>query len=266
MSNEIEPVINSYKDIPQEHQNAAILSEVASDFYKGGKEMSEETLAYYEDSLPYVIDYENSTDLGIIAVHKDTGKATIVYRGTVPTNNSDLFYDVALATGNEGAHPQQNQAKEFMDKAVSLYEVESCASYSKGGAHCIANAGKYNIPSVMFNPGVSYEGAKQLSVFGYQESARQTTWSDKLAKKYLPGYAMAQNLNNFRKGGYQGNVQIYRTNSDAVSVGTKVMSKKTHPNVNINSMPTREDRDLNFPGWHDLTNFYDRKHPKRSKK
>ena len=55
---------------------------------------------------------------------------------------------------------------------------------------------------------------------------------------------------------------IYRTNADVVSAGANVTAGWSHPSLKLYNMPTRRDVNLQFPDWHDLNNFYDKKHTK----
>ena len=255
--------IKTYEDIPQSERDKAILLEAGTKFYKGGAEASEKFLSKY--NIPYTIDYENSTYQGLIAIHNETNNAKVVFRGTEKTSPSDITYDIGLITGYEGSHPQQEDAKDLMKLATENYVVDECLGFSKGGANCIQNAGKYNIPSTLFNPAITPNIIKQTSIIGSPESDHNSTsywdWINpiKIVQNSLGGQ-MYSLFNKYREGGYGDTpITIYRTPYDVVSQGSSAFNSYTHPHISIHTIPTRDaEHHSQSPNFHMLTNFFDK--------
>ena len=217
-----------YGEIPIEDQLNARLVKASELYYRYGYD---DALKYLDEhELPYIIDQKISNDLGLTVVNPDTGKAKIIYRGSDPgflggsgivPNITDFHYDYLLMTGNEHFNPQYWRTKWLFEDAINTYDIEECIGYSKGGSHCISLGDKYGINTTTFNPAVSFNNIKETSGKGGGGS-----WTfGKLAYNYMFG--------NSKKNESSVKHKIYRVEYDPVSVGTKMITESSHPNVSV---------------------------------
>ena len=221
-----------YTNLPDEDREAAQLVKVGEYFYKYGQEEAERVLNEFK--LPFIIDYENSNDLGIVAVHKKSNKASVVFRGTDPgitwghfPNITDLHYDALLFSEKEYMNPQYVRTKWLLDKAIKNYEVDRCVGYSKGANHCYTWADKYNINSTTFNGAFTTSNFKNLS----GGRGNWYGWGG-VGYNYLFGSG--------KRDETKANHKIYRIENDPVSIGSKFLTDKSHPNIDVYTIKGQE--------------------------
>lgn len=82
-----------------------------------------------------------------------SGKATIAYRGTRPTNWRDITTDVLIGLGLEGFGSRFQRADRVAQKAKEKYGDVQVTGHSLGGSLGMYAAKKNNLEAIVFNPG-----------------------------------------------------------------------------------------------------------------
>lgn len=104
----------------------------------------------------YEVDDKLTNDNHVTFVNKETGKATIAFRGTEVTNVADLFTDVGIAFGLESYTPRFQEAKDVTEKALKKYggkDNVSATGHSLGGSQAMYVSDRFGIQSHSYNPG-----------------------------------------------------------------------------------------------------------------
>lgn len=101
----------------------------------------------------YDIDYDLSD--GDRVVYMKNNKVVIAFRGTNPTNLTDLGTDVVLALGLQALTKRFEKSVEMTNKAISKYGFEnvSLTGHSLGGAQALFVGYFTHLKTVAFNPG-----------------------------------------------------------------------------------------------------------------
>lgn len=141
--------------------------------------------SYDRNNVPdgYDVDSELSNRNRLVLVNKQTGKATISYRGTDLKNNrkGDLGTDALLALGLTELSARFRNAKKHARAVVGKYgkgNVDT-TGHSLGGSQSLYVNSKLGLPSVSFNAGVSPGFVKKtaldtLSTSLFKRPARKT--------------------------------------------------------------------------------------------
>tara|TARA_R100001443_G_scaffold79972_1_gene87060 strand:- start:8689 stop:9444 length:756 start_codon:yes stop_codon:yes gene_type:complete len=238
-----------YTEIPEEDQQAAQLVKVAHQYYKYGDDEANKWIDQFD--LPYVIDTDSSNDLGIVVINKNTDKAKIIFRGSDPgidwgkyPNMTDWHFDYLLLTQNEHLNPQYWRTKWLFEGAKEKYDLEECVGYSKGGNHCLTLSNMYNVNSTTFNAAFNAGNLKATSSnFGWLG----------LGYNYLFGSGKRDETKALHK--------VYRVENDPVSKGSLVITKKSHPNIDVINIKPQEYLSKTNTGIigtnHKIEHFYD---------
>jgi len=136
-----------------------------------------------------------------------TDKVIIAYRGTQPTNVSDLTADTAIFFGVERASPRFNEAlrhAKAVERAAGKGRVE-VTGHSLGGSEALYVSENTGIPSVTYNPGKTFQ---QFDLLGRYKQLRDLI--DPSANKSNPA-----------------NSKVYSTHFDPVSFS----ADRTNANV-----------------------------------
>ena len=79
---------------------------------------------------------------GLTAINEKTGKATLAFRGTSPSNLRDWRENVDYVTKDWKIHPMKTiygkRIHEFYENASSIHEIEHLTGFSKGAFGAIA--------------------------------------------------------------------------------------------------------------------------------
>ena len=172
-----------------EQEEYSVLSKTAYDWYYGSHDLAKKELDAYD--LPYHFDIDYSDDNSVTIVRPD-GTAVLSFRGTVPSNPSDLLADAQIVLGVH-SNPWLNQlnADNRFEDASKKYEIVKAkypdltlTGHSLGGASAIHVARRHGSNSVTFNPGSSPLGemfhAINCGMFGCDERPQKiyTTGDD----------------------------------------------------------------------------------------
>ncbi len=163
----------------------------------------------YDGSVPdgYDVDSELSNRNRTVYVHRDTGNATIAFRGTNLKSHRDKFRDVGtdvlLATGLQELSSRFRNSKKVAKATVQKYGKDNVETtgHSLGASQSLYVNSKLGIPSVSFNPGVS-PGLVKKTLF----DRVSTALFKKPPKK---------------------NATIYTTGTDAISALSPLMANAT---------------------------------------
>lgn len=185
--------MRSSKD--RKRRNYAVLSKVA--YESNDKHNVEKAMSSY--GLGRIIKYlpKLSTSSYKTFYNNRTNKAVIAFRGTQPTNLSDLAADTAIFFGVERLFPRFNEAlahAKLVEKTVGKGNVE-LTGHSLGGSEALYVTEKTGMPSTVFNPGKTFE---QFDLLEKYDKVRNAVFSD-------------PNKQNNK------NTQIYNTRFDPIS-------------------------------------------------
>jgi len=147
----------THDNITLQQRTYAFMNE-ASMMYAHGS-TKEEVINYLRQNgiRNYIIDFDNSTNDGLIFVNKNTGKATIAFRGSSLGNRASIDWTSnAEILANPNLNTQAHiDIDDFFNNANEIYDIEHVTGYSRGGHFSTYLANKYDIPSTNFNPFIS---------------------------------------------------------------------------------------------------------------
>ena len=152
-----EKEIQEKKDDMRQHKNA-ILSKASYDYYKFGHDKANEELQKY---LPLHSIIDELSDNNATVIQK-RNHITIAYRGTDPTNSSDLLADGQIASGNIFSEnvTALGRFREADDKYLAVKRAFPDARITLSGHSLGAKLGihtgrLYDLNGTFFNPGSS---------------------------------------------------------------------------------------------------------------
>lgn len=128
----------------EEEKWYARMSDAAYQYYKGNK------IAQIKGSN-YTMDYDLSDNKSVVFFSGD--KAVIGYRGTVPTNLSDLISDVYIGLAEEENSERFRDALKKYAEVSKKYKTVETTGHSLGGSQAIFVATRTGCNCVAFNPG-----------------------------------------------------------------------------------------------------------------
>jgi len=134
--------------------------------------MDDDEIAYYTSQATYGSqDYEKKlAEQGYLpdsefSTHrtkvysKKGGKTFIGYKGTDPTNLTDLDADAAIALGTHRRHKEFMTASDLAKRVKSKYGEDVIATgHSLGGTKAIESANDIGVKAIVFNPGTGLAG------------------------------------------------------------------------------------------------------------
>ena len=105
----------------------------------------------------YDIDFENSTSDALVFVNKQTGKATLSFRGSSLTKHAknDWSSNAEIGASKKLDTKAHKKIDTFYNRINAIYDVEHVTGYSRGGHFATFLANKYDINSTAFNPFIS---------------------------------------------------------------------------------------------------------------
>ena len=105
----------------------------------------------------YDIDFENSTSDALVFVNKQTGKATLSFRGSSLTKHAknDWSSNAEIGASKKLETKAHKKIDTFYNRINAIYDVEHVTGYSRGGHFATFLANKYDINSTAFNPFIS---------------------------------------------------------------------------------------------------------------
>ena len=90
---------------------------------------------------------------------KKGGKTFLAYKGTDPTNLTDLDADAAIALGTHRRHKEFREASDLAHRVKSKYgESVVATGHSLGGTKAIESANDIGVKAIVFNPGTGLAG------------------------------------------------------------------------------------------------------------
>ena len=148
-------------EVPTLVREKAILTQASTEYFESGKNQQhvENYLAKQGLNDKYTIDYEVSTNDGLVLINNETNKATLAFRGTKPTNLIDWRENLNFATTDWQVEPLQTvygkRIKTFYENVVNNYEIEHIVGFSKGAWGAIALGDHTGIETTTFSPAVT---------------------------------------------------------------------------------------------------------------
>ena len=105
----------------------------------------------------YDVDFENSTSDALVFVNKQTGKATLSFRGSSLTKHAknDWSSNAEIGASKKLDTKAHKKIDTFYNRINAIYDVEHVTGYSRGGHFATFLANKYDINSTAFNPFIS---------------------------------------------------------------------------------------------------------------
>ena len=149
------------ESVPQLVREKAILAEASREYFESNRNQEHVDEYLKENGIgnKYRIDYEASNNDGLTAVNKKTGKATLAFRGTSPSNLRDWRENVDYVTKDWKIHPMKTiygkRIHEFYENASSIHEIEHLTGFSKGAFGAIALGDAVGIETTTFSPAVT---------------------------------------------------------------------------------------------------------------
>ena len=209
-------------EIPELVREKAIMTQGSSEYFESGLNESHVNEYLNKNGLSgkYTIDFETSTNDALVYVNNKSGKATISFRGTQPTNLRDWYENVNFGLIDFKKHPTETiygkRVKELYNNVVEQYDIEHITGFSKGGFGAITLGDYANIETTTFSPAVSV---------GHLRTSKN-------------------NKHN-----------IWTTTEDVVSVLANPLKLK-NKNVNVNTLnPLEEFNTINPADTHSLDNY-----------
>jgi len=149
-----------------EQETYSVFSKAPYDLYYEGREYAQEQLKAY-GLTDWTIDNELSDLNSVVLVNPDDKEMVVSYRGTDPTNISDLIADVGIFTGRhrsaiEGVRShfddRFSKASKKYENAVEKYPdyKVSTTGHSLGGSQALYIGRKHDVPAKVFNAGASF--------------------------------------------------------------------------------------------------------------
>ena len=207
--------------VPKSVREKALLAKASSVYFESGKNQQQVDSFLQKNGLTnYTIDYELSTDDGLTVINNKSGKASLVFRGTKPTNMNDWIENKNYASTDWRTHPLDTiygkRIKEFHENASELYDIDHIIGFSKGGYGAISLGDHINVETTTFSPAVT---------LGHIRTSQNTKHN------------------------------IWNTTEDIVSVLANPLKIKNR-NVKVNTLEPIEEFDSILP-WrtHDLQNY-----------
>ena len=207
--------------VPKFVRTKALLAKASSVYFESGKNQQQVDSFLQKNGLTnYTIDYDLSTDDGLTVINNKSGKASLVFRGTKPTNMNDWIENKNYALTDWRKHPLDTtygkRIKEFHENASEFYDIEHIVGFSKGGYGAISLGDFVNVETTTFSPAVT---------LGHIRTSQNTKHN------------------------------IWNTTEDIVSVLANPLKIKNR-NVKVNTLEPIEEFDSILP-WrtHDLQNY-----------
>ena len=151
-----QPIKPSHSELTALEIARAHLTNASSIYERTGDiEKAQQYLDNFEETQGYNIDKEYSTKEGLL-VKNPKGEHEVAFRGTRKTNINDIFTDINVAIGTEGATEHMVNVDKMMGriKGAGIDLVHS-SGFSLGGTPASLIATRENIPSTLFNPWLS---------------------------------------------------------------------------------------------------------------
>ena len=216
-------------DTPASLANAVYTNKTPSGFRKN-KKLSDRRSKVYEN--------------------EETGEIYIAYRGTDPTNKSDLLADVAIATDTTAYHPRFHEAEKKLKRVQKYYGKRReeplrihAVGHSLGGALTRYVAERNELESAtVFNEGSN----------PYYDAKNELNLASRDPMKYLveptsqPREPSVLERAGFVKPKSNTKITHYTTRSDPISLGSYV----PRANTTVEYVPRREGLDP-----HTMENF-----------
>ena len=163
----LHPIIGNHITKPNTHEvphsvrEKAIMTQGSSEYFESG--MNQTHLNDYLNTnniaKKYTVDFELSTEDALVYVNNETGKATVSFRGTQPTNLTDWKENLNFATTDFKIKPLNTtygkRVKQLYNNVVEHYDIEHITGFSKGGFGAISLGDHANIETTTFSPAVS---------------------------------------------------------------------------------------------------------------
>ena len=137
------------------------MTQGSSEYFESGMNQTHlnDYLSTNSISKKYTVDFELSTEDALVYVNNETGKATVSFRGTQPTNLTDWKENLNFATNDWKIKPLNTtygkRVKQLYDNVVNHYDIEHITGFSKGGFGAISLGDHANIETTTFSPAVS---------------------------------------------------------------------------------------------------------------
>ena len=182
-------------------------------------------------SSDYILDNDLSNDDMSVYFNPTSKKAVVAYRGTRPSNISDLSADAAITTNMHSIHPRFKKAAVLAKKASSKYGKENTrlTGHSLGGSLALyANQqlGEDALETTVFNPGHSLDYKQIVSSSMYANTRKGQILK---SKTHIYTHGKDQVSKGFQHG--KGSHQVYvakdKSGDLLKSHSLKVFLKKT---------------------------------------
>ena len=207
--------------VPKFVRTKALLAKASSVYFESGKNQQQVDSFLKKNGLTnYTVDYDLSTGDGLTVINNESGKASLVFRGTKPSNMNDWIENKNYALTDWRKHPLDTtygkRIKEFHENASEIYDIDHIVGFSKGGYGAISLGDHINVETTTFSPAIT---------LGHIRTSRNTKHN------------------------------IWNTTEDVVSVLANPLKIKNR-NVNVNTVNALEEFDSVLP-WrtHDLKNY-----------
>ena len=217
---------NFIGEIPELVREKAIMTQGSSEYFES--RLNESHVNEYLNknglSQKYTVDFGSSNNDALVYVNNKSGKATISFRGTQPTNLRDWYENLNFGLIDFKKHPTETiygkRVKELYNNVVEQYDIEHITGFSKGGFGAITLGDHANIETTTFSPAVS---------IGHLRTSKN-------------------NKHN-----------IWNTSEDIVSVFANPLKLK-NKNVKVNTVDPLEEFDtINPADTHNLDNYINKK-------
>lgn len=209
-------------EVPQLVREKAILTQASTEYFESNKNQLhvEQYLAKHGLNNKYTIDYELSTNDGLVLLNNESNNATLAFRGTKPSNIKDWAENLNFATTDWQVDPLETiygkRIKTFYENAVNNYDIEHIVGFSKGGWAAIGLGDHTGIETTTFSPAVTA---------GHLRTSKSTKHN------------------------------IWNTTEDVVSILANPLKIKNR-NVSVNTLdPITELDSINPMDTHDIQNY-----------
>ena len=179
----LHPIIGNHITKPNTHEvphsvrEKAIMTQGSSEYFESGMNQTHlnDYLSTNSISKKYTVDFELSTEDALVYVNNETGKATVSFRGTQPTNLTDWKENLNFATNDWKIKPLNTtygkRVKQLYNNVVEHYDIDHITGFSKGGFSAISLGAHANIETTTFSPAVS------MGHIRTSKNTRHTIWN-----------------------------------------------------------------------------------------